>query len=98
MKQISKLWLYSGALFFPAIFAAVVAQVILLSGQPESSQVWFYPGLLIGVIVGTVCLALLPIQSKWIKYIAVVVYFPLMLCLAWVAGFTSVFASSEFCC
>ena len=64
MESISKLWLYSGALFFPALFPIVVVQIIKLFAHPHSSQFWLYPGLLLGVVVGTVCLALIPFRSK----------------------------------
>jgi multisubunit Na+/H+ antiporter MnhE subunit len=95
-KRVS--WLYTGALLFPVLFAGVIAEIIFLSGEPESSQVWLYPGLVIGVCIGATCLYLLPYRAKWQRLLSIIVYFPLMLSLAWVAGFTIFFWNSEFCC
>jgi len=98
MDSTSKPWLFLGAIFCPALFSAVTIQVIKLLEPPISSGYWQISGMLFGVIIGTVCLSLLPIRRRSIKYFSIAVYVPLMLWVSWLAASISFFINWEYCC
>ncbi len=90
--------IYVGAFTIPIVVSIVVAQVTHVLGTKESDQVWFYPGLVVGVLIGVACLLSIPFQTAKAKYVSCLIYLPVMLGVSWLAGFTTFFINSEFCC
>ena len=98
MIPVYKRWLILGAALFPVLFSVVFVQVIQLIERLVLREQLYYPGVLIGVIVGAVCLALLPFRNRWIKLFSIALYFPIMFWIALVAGGFSFFLNWTNCC
>ena len=72
------MWLSIGALLVPALIGYLVALLITRSANPESTQIWFYPGLMLGVAVGALLLSQFSFSSKSLKLLVVLAYLPAM--------------------
>ena len=83
MNQLRTMWLLAGLLVIPGLIGFLVALGITRSTHPESTQILFYPGLLLGVLVGTISLSMLHFRAQWQKFLAVVAYIPVMLATIW---------------
>jgi hypothetical protein len=87
---------FIGAIVFPIVVSIAVAQVIHLLGTQESEQIWFYPGLFIGVLLGVTFFLTILFHTNKAKYISFLFYLPLILAVSWVSGFIMFFINSDF--
>src|SRR5687768_789154 len=83
VKLVHTTCLIVGTLVIPGVIGYLIAVWITKSTYPESTQIWFYPGLLFGVFVGALLFSMLPFRIKWIKVIAILTYMPIMLYVIW---------------
>lgn len=86
LKRAPTAILLTGSLFLPGIIAWIFVQTIYSLGLVDSLQAWFYPTILLGVILGAWSLVSLPIKNSLIKVALAVAYVPSMLVTAWYVG------------